>query len=378
MKNYLREFLLGGGGLLALLLTVSCSLNSDSPDREGGFVLPTLGADVEIVSAPAPDVADAEPAESKYADMNNWGTFNNARGTKSVDMFLVYPTAISSSDPEDYPYARIDHSGMRNSANQWYRGILSICTTYTNAYMPFYRQANVFASKPSGYTGPGPNMKSGTGTDDVFEAFQYYLDNVNKGERPFIILGFSQGAAVVTELASRFLSDHPEHNARHIASYAAGMGTQASEVRRNPALSFSQSYNDLGVIVSWNTVSQKCVDDNISWLQAVGAPGGPVTNPITWTTDTRDVPASENKRSMANGRLTANYVGAQVNNTKGVLIVRPGPNVTLPEPSSSMSWHGQDIPFFYESVLDNIRDRIAAYRAANGSGTGVKSNSLKN
>jgi hypothetical protein len=36
-----------------------------------------------------------------------------------------------------------------------------------------------------------------------------------------------------------------------------------------------------------------------------------------------------------------------------------------------MSYHGQDIPFFYESVLDNIRDRIAAYRAANGA-TGIR------
>jgi hypothetical protein len=43
----------------------------------------------------------------------------------------------------------------------------------------------------------------------------------------------------------------------------------------------------------------------------------------------------------------------------------------LKDPTGSMSYHGQDIPFFYESVLDNIRDRIAAYRAANGSGTGV-------
>jgi len=357
-----RSMLAVGMSLAALL--ASCSLNPDSPDSEGRFGLPALEAYAEV----APVAAYLAVAESKYADMNNWGVFNNAKGAKGVDMFLVYPTAMQSSDPADYPYARIDNPDMRSSAKQWYNGMVSICTTHTNAYMPYYRQANVFASKPSGYTGQSPDMSNGTGADDVFEAFQYYLDNVNKGERPFIILGFSQGAAVVTELASRFLRDHPEHNARHIASYAAGMGTRPAAVKRNPALKFSQSYNDIGVITSWNAVSQKCVDDNISWLSAVGVPGGPVTNPITWMTDDRAVPASENKRSLVNGRLQANYVGAQINNAKGVVIVK---GETLKDPTGSMSYHGQDIPFFYESVLDNIRDRIAAYRAVNG-GTGVR------
>jgi hypothetical protein len=257
---------------------------------------------------------------------------------------------------------------MRNSANQWYRGIISICTTHTNAYMPFYRQANVFASKPDGYTGASPNMSTGIGADDVFEAFQYYLDNVNKGQRPFIILGFSQGAAVVTELATRFLRDHPEHNERHIASYAAGMGTRPNDVKKNPALKFSQSYNDVGVIASWNTVSQQCVDDNTSWVQTMGVRGGPVTNPITWTTDERNVPASENKRSMVNGRLQANYAGAQVNNAKGVLIVR---GESLPAITGSMSYHGQEIPLFYESILDNVKDRINAFNSGAGV-TGIK------
>jgi hypothetical protein len=365
--------MLTGVALLALsFLAVNCSLNPDSPDRDAGAGLPKLGAEYEeTVLTPTPVAAGlAAAAESKYDNMDNWGVFNNAKGNKDVDMFLVYPTAIQSSAPEDYPYASITNSGMRSSAKQWYSGIVSICTTYTNAYMPYYRQANVFGKAPDGYTGQGPNMKSGTGTNDVFEAFQWYLDNINNGQRPFIILGFSQGAAVVTEIASRFLRDHPEHNARHIVSYAAGMGALANEVKRNPQLKFSQSYNDIGVITSWNTVSQKCVDDNISWLRSVGAPGGPVTNPITWTTEDRDVPASENKRSMISNRLQANAVGAQVNNAKGVLIVRPAEGVKLPEPSSSMSWHGQEIPLFYESVLDNIRDRIAAYRAANGM-TGV-------
>jgi pimeloyl-ACP methyl ester carboxylesterase len=361
--------MLVGVALLALsFLAVNCSLNPDSPDREAGVGLPKLGTEYEeTVSTPAPATIGSAAAESKYDDMDNWGVFNNAKGDKDVDMFLVYPTAIQSSDPEDYPYARITNSGMRSSAKQWYNGMVSICTTYTNAYMPYYRQANVFASKPDGYKGSGPDMKGGTGVDDVFEAFQWYLDNINRGQRPFIILGFSQGAAVVTEIASRFLRDHPEHNDRHIVSYAAGMGTQASEVKRNPQLKFSQSYNDLGVITSWNAVSQKCVDDNISWLRSVGAPGGPVTNPITWTTNETAVPASQNKRSLVNGRLQANYVGAQVNNAKGVLIVK---GETLKDPTGSMSYHGQDIPFFYESVLDNIRDRIAAYKALN-SATGV-------
>ncbi|MDR2593616.1 MAG: DUF3089 domain-containing protein, partial [Fibromonadaceae bacterium] len=120
-----------------------------------------------------------------YSDMKNWSVFTAAdKLTEDVDIFLLYPTSIQSSDPEDCPYARINNSSMRRSVDQWYSGIKSVVTSNANVYLPYYRQANVFGSGCS-----GANMTGGAAMEDVIASFQYYLTHINKGQRPFMTLG---------------------------------------------------------------------------------------------------------------------------------------------------------------------------------------------
>jgi pimeloyl-ACP methyl ester carboxylesterase len=94
-----------------------------------------------------------------------------------------------------------------------------------------------------------------TPREDIFAAFEYYLTNVNKGLRPFIIFGHSQGAFLAKELATTFLSNpqYSKYNANLVAVYAIGMSVTASDVSINPALKFSQSQDDIGVIISYNS-----------------------------------------------------------------------------------------------------------------------------
>ncbi|MDR2582918.1 MAG: DUF3089 domain-containing protein, partial [Fibromonadaceae bacterium] len=124
-------------------------------------------------------------AATDYSDMNNWSVYTaDDKLTKDVDIFLLYPTSIQSSDPEDCPYARINNSSMRRSVDQWYSGIRTVVTSHANVYLPYYRQANVFGSGCS-----GANMTGGAAMEDVIASFQYYLTHINKGQRPFMTLG---------------------------------------------------------------------------------------------------------------------------------------------------------------------------------------------
>jgi hypothetical protein len=97
---------------------------------------------------------------------------------------------------------------------------------------------------------------------------------------------------------------------------------------------------------------------------------GLVTNPITWLTDDRAVPASENKRSLAGVGLQANYVGARAmnavnagGNSFGILLILEREEAGgAPSTSNLGKYHGQDETFFYESIMDNIKVRIDAFK----------------
>jgi pimeloyl-ACP methyl ester carboxylesterase len=254
-------------------------------------------------------------------------------------------------------------------------------TSHTNVFAPMYRQWNLLY-------GTGGSM-GGAPYDDIVEAFEYYYTTVNKGERPFIIYGFSQGGYLAIELASRYLgsASRIHYNDNHIITYAVGYAPTQTNINRNSRLRFSQSYNDIGVIVSWNSIApselSRVESANLIAPYSTLSRNGLVTNPITWTTDNRASPASQNKRSLT-GTLTpnlqSNYVGAQAltvgGGNFGILLILDL-EAAGASPSSTMlgKYHTQDEDFFYESIMDNIKDRIDAFKAANGGTTSVRETS---
>jgi len=295
-----------------------------------------------------------------YSDMKNWSVFTSAdKLTKDVDIFLLYPTALQQNNTtaDDCPYMNINSSAMRSSVDNWYRSLGRVATEHTNPYLPYYRQANVFG----GCSGSSGNMTGGAAMEDVIAAFQYYLDNINKGERPFILLGFSQGSSPLWELAENRLESFGSATRKnHIVTYATGIPGRRA-IAANKPVKFSESYNDINVITAWNPYwesDSSCAANQLG----VRASSGPTTNPITWTID-------EDYHAMTeNSTLNQNTIlGARSYNKLGILLVKRKNEPSTPPGCGStssmyMGQHGQDIPYFSASIIKNIKDRIDAWK----------------
>jgi len=328
--------------------TLSSSSSSKQGNPNGGLVC------TDPVSTTATD----------YSDMKNWSKFTTAdKLTKDVDIFLLYPTSITGNAAEDCPYANVNNAQMRRAVDQWYSGLGKVATEHVNPYLPYYRQANVFG----GCSGASGSMTGGAAMEDVIAAFQYYLDNINKGERPFIMLGFSQGSSPLWDLAENRLEKicgaefGAANRKNHIVTYATGIPGR-STINASKPVKFSTSYNDINVITAWNPYWESDTSCTSNQL-GVRAMSGPTTNPITWTTDEDYHAMTENPLLSQNTIL-----GARSYNKLGILLVKRKTEPSTPPGCGStgsmyMGQHGQDIPYFQASIIQNMKDRIDAWKA---------------
>ena len=317
-------------------------------------------------STPSGGLRCADPVSTTatdYSNMNNWSKFTPPdKLTKDVDIFLLYPTSITGNAAEDCPYANINNSSMRRAVDQWYSGLGKVVTEHVNPYLPYYRQANVFGQCPSG-SGQA-NMTGGAAMEDVIAAFQYYLDHINKGQRPFMMLGFSQGSSPLWELAENRLEKicgaefGAANRKNHIVTYATGIPGHG-KIAANKPVKFSESFDDINVITAWNPYEESDTLCTSSQLGVHGTNGAPTTNPITWTID-------ENYHEMTeNPKLDQKTIlGARSYNKLGILLVRKAKDPATTCKSSGnmyMGLHGQDISLFSASIIQNMKDRIEAW-----------------
>jgi len=332
------------------------SSNSITPGSSSSATSSTPSTPLVCTSKPAATATD-------YSDKKNWSVYTE-NPTKEVDIFLLYPTALQQNNTtaDDCPYMSINSSAMRSSVDGWYRGLGKVATEHVNAYLPYYRQANVF-----GGCGTSGNMTGGAAMEDVLASFIYYLEHINKGERPFMLLGFSQGSSPLWELAVNRLDticgkDFGAANRKnHIVTYATGIPGR-STISASKPVKFSESYNDINVITAWNPYWESdtsCASNQLG----VRASSGPTTNPITWTIDEEYHAMTENPLLNQNTIL-----GARSYNKLGILLVKRKTEPATPPGCAStgsmyMGQHGQDIPYFSASIIQNMKDRIDAWKA---------------
>jgi len=306
-------------------------------------------------------------SNANYSDTNNWLRFGGDK-SKSVDIFAVYPTVTFSNEEADIPYVRLASPLMRQSAEAWLGRVDRIITQNGNVYAPLYSQLNglmlsqLSSDEFESYTFATPR-------NDVFAAFDYFLTHINKGERPFILFGHSQGAALVGEIAMKFLGNEKyyQHNKNHIITYAVGFSVTADGIARNPNLKFSRSANDTGVIVSWNTTAPSEIASGAYKGFGTWNSAALITNPICWETDEDYQSASANKASMVlqpdgSYRMVTAYADAQVDKARGVLVATTVPEADYPPNVPNIGrFHQYDMSFYHDSMRDNIKERIDAF-----------------
>ena len=306
-------------------------------------------------------------SDTDYSRMRNWVRFGGAGGERDVDIFVVYPTVSYSDREADNPYIRLSNLLMRIAAAVWLNDMNSVVAAHADVYAPLYRQINV-AALPALNAGAYNPLADGPPREDIFAAFAYYLENVNKNERPFILLGQSQGGQMVTELATTFLGDarYAGYNKNHIATYSIGYSVTPDQILKNPRLSFSRRPDDVGVIMSWNTTTPGEVKSGAYKGFGTWREGAEVTNPLTWLTDGAPSEAAQFKKTFSSllGFIRAEGEAAAVaDNARGLLVVTSLDESEYPEVFGGLlsKYHSYDVWFFADSIRQNIADRIDAF-----------------
>jgi len=314
------------------------------------FVALTVIAFV-ILSSQYPAFASA----TDYSDPNYWLSIPKTID-KEVDVFYLCPTAWTDTDNTNPNVCEIDNPTLLKGAPSAFARQATAFETVGNIYAPYYRQAN---------SSPVDRLKviAGTPTTDGIAAFDYYIKNFNNG-RPYILVGHSQGANVLSNLLASYMKDHPDVYKRMIAAYVIGFPVTAEYLIENPHLKFAEGADDTGVIISYNTQAPDVVPGSNPVLCGMV---GIVINPISWTWDETLATTAEGLGSyMPDPKTSAfsvipQYADAKIDKTNGVLICSTADEDTLTKSPVRGVYHGFDIPFFYMNLRQNAEERTEAY-----------------
>ena len=287
-----------------------------------------------------------------------WAEFGS-HPEQPVDVFLIGATADYGEDGSlqsstFLPKDRYYQSSLLNMQEGLYAGCCNI-------YAPYYRQAclNIYYLVDQDRV---PYLSAAY--RDVRAAFLWYLEHENHG-RPFLIAGFSQGADMGLRLMEEFMDD-PALQKQLVAAYLPGWRITPEDVAAYPHLRMAQGPDDTGVIVSYNSEAPYVTGSVI-------VPEGEYTygiNPLNWTTDGTPAPKELNP-----GVVSLHMDGRADNDLPGLLgcVQSPDRGTMLVSDISARDYppgepifvegcfHNFDLQFYYRSVQENVKTRVAAY-----------------
>ncbi|EHQ36599.1 DUF3089 domain-containing protein [Methanoplanus limicola] len=314
---------------------------------------------------PENDVPDAPDYESPDSWVSLPEYFSSDK--QAVDVFWIYPTILS----DDNTYLMdIKDPKLRDKAEWTIVEQASIFDGQANIYAPYYRQNNVKIN-PVMLTTAKPIFD--LGQQDLIRAFDYFLKNFNKGERPIILAAHSQGSVRTVELskAGELLTGDAESLNRLVAAYTIGYSITPDDLEINPLMRISENADDTGCFIVYNTISDE--KDKEKEAPTI-IPGTYVVNPLNWKTDTTFAPASANLGAAffkhehpEKPDRYSNFAAAQV--VGNALVITdisnpeelPAKSVTFPKGV----YHMYDYAVFYENLRENVRVRITAYMEKN-------------
>ena len=299
----------------------------------------------------------APPAKPDYARAENWVSLPTAP-TQKVDVFWVYPTVYSGKPT----IAAVDDTQMRQGAEHSLLTQASVFADSANIFAPLYRQANMSAlSMP-----PAEQQRTlDVGQADVEQAFAYYMKHWNQG-RPFILAGHSQGSNLLNVLVKKELAD-PALRKRMVAAYLIGWSVTEQDLKDYPFLKVCRAARQTGCLVTYNSVAAGHQKKAPTIL-----PGAVSVNPLSWQTDGKLAPASENLGAVFfddedRPQTIAHFGSAQ--NVDGGLVVDPkDPGLLTHLPFGPGVYHAYDYALFYNNLKANVAERISAFRAPHDTG----------
>jgi hypothetical protein len=136
----------------------------------------------------------------------------SAAANSPFDCFYVYPTVSEEEGPNaDLTIQPAETDVAKAQAARF----SSVCRVWA----PMYRQVTLSALLTGGLAALN------TAYDSLFSDWQYYLQHLNAG-RPFVLIGHSQGAAMLIRLIADQIDPNPSVRKRLVTAILAGGNLQ--------------------------------------------------------------------------------------------------------------------------------------------------------
>ena len=325
------------------------------------FVNISCGSDSAVSSNAGKDnnstaASDSSANALDYSITDNWAYYVNSP-VNDVDIFFIAPTAGHDDsmnmkmDDDSYKEAFVGATAMEKG----------IYDTDTNFYAPYYRQVSLECYALSTEE---QEKYLQYAYSDVEAAFDYYMKNINNG-RPYILAGFSQGA----DMVKRLIESDKNVNDKMIAAYAIGWYFTEEDLVNYPTLKMAEGESDTGVIVSFCSEDVNYNGNNIiAPKKTIGI------NPLNWKTDGTIATSEENTGACFTDYSGAikteikGLCGAYLDSARGTLKVTGVTPTEYPAYLTFLedgNYHLYDYQFFYRNLQENVKVRIAAYKAKN-------------
>ena len=293
--------------------------------------------------------AKDDAAGNMYANDDMW-CCKPTECTEKVDVFYIVSTNIMRSYNADSTESQTavlndeEKAILAGEINTVHEGIFPEKLNY---FAPYYHQMTMGALSDKGVTKEQKLALEDKTKQELFDAFDYYMDNLNGG-RPFVLAGYSQGAIMTKEILKHMTAGQKK---QMVAAYMIGFGLDAKTLE-HPNIVAAEGELDTGVTVSFNSVA------NLDAIYA-GLLNNAVAciNPINWHTD-----ATPGSIEYDGDTLTAH-----VDQDKKVLIVegfhpeRHDVEEWDINPWSNDNYHNFEIYFYNPSLRKNVLDRAESF-----------------
>lgn len=307
------------------------------------------------------------PPAPRYAESIYWHESNRRFANRSVDAFFVHPTT--------YITGKSWNQDLTNKTVNWRTRVLSVAYQASvfypscNTFIPKYRQA-IFAS----FVDKKENGEQALelAYQDIRAAFDYYWTHHNQG-RPFFLAGHSQGSYHIKRLLIELMADSTIKR-QLIAAYAIGWPIEHT-YPSTIGLTVCSTATQTQCLASWNAQSPKATGTMAESLEMMDSMV--CVNPLSWTIDgTYNSPEKNKGALMTNLRrkepeLLLHFCSAQI---KGSVleVTLASKGRRLSTPIRKGNYHLYDYNLFYQSIQENIAQRIVAHTKAAPAPTGIQ------
>ena len=291
----------------------------------------------------ARNTSDFLPEPPDYSDTTQWFIVNRQA---EADLFYIVSTETGDytlADGRTCHYADTYTDSLRQPLRGEMLGVERLLSDSLNFFSPYYRQCSLQSYTDDSIVAariPVP-------TDDVRDAFRYYLQHLNQG-RPFILAGYSQGAIIALDLLREMDDDTYR---RMIAAYIIGWPIQQALLDSCFHIRPARSADDTGVTICYNSVR-----DTTCTLTMIRHSDVAI-NPVNWHTDTTPaqlltVPSPGHKQDDQ----VIDTLTVCLDSSSGLLLVSgyTGNDYVLPLIGHEGNYHSRELWLYRRQLRDNM------------------------